>query len=141
MGRFRSVQIVQSALSETMINYLRKVGVPLENRSGNRSASSLCTEEVGLAEDAAAAREGARLGLDGAAQKRLPMPGPLRLPVCTVELQQVGLWDRFRQRCGTSMPSEPPPIQCEVRKSRGGGQVVVPHVVPIGSGPAAVAAS
>lgn len=132
--RFRNIHIVQTALSADMRAYLQKIGVPLE---GQKAASSTATEEVGLAEDVAAARECARLGLDGSAKGRLPMPGPLRLPVCTVELQQEGLWDRFRQRCGTPMPPEPPPIQCKLQKSKGGGQVVQPHTV---AGPAAVAA-
>lgn len=137
--RFRNVRIVQSAVSADMLAHLRKIGVPLEQRNGPKAFTSAAPDEVGIAEDAAASRECARLGLDGSAQRRLPMPGPLRLPLCTVELQQVGLWERFRQRCGTPMPPEPPPVQCEVRKSRGGGQVVVPHIPPIGTGPAAVA--
>lgn len=136
--RFRNVRIVRSAISESMTAYLRKKGVPLDSRFCQRASTSVATEEAGLAEDAAASRECARLGLDGGAQRaRLPMPGPLRLPVCTVELQHVGLWERFRQRCGTPVPREPPPIQCELKKSRGGGQVVLPHVLPAGPGPAA----
>lgn len=139
--RLRNVQIVQSALSQGMLTNLRKSGVPLDNRFSQRAPTSITAEEVGLSEDVAASRECTRLGLNGSAQRRLPMQGPLRLPVCTVELQQVGLWDRFRQRCGTQMPPEPPPTQCVIQKSRGGGQVVVPHVGAVAPGPAVVAPS
>lgn len=137
--RFRNLRIVQNALSEKMLAYLQKAAVPLATSKAPASSS---TEEVGLAENAAATRECARLGLDGSAQRaRLPMPGPLKLPVCTVELQHIGLWDRFRQRCRTPMPSEPPPVQCEVKRSRGGGSVVVPHVVAAGPGPTMIPVS
>lgn len=123
--RFRNIRVVQSALGADMLALLRKSGVSLESQSGPSVSVSTGTEEAGLAEDEASARECTRLGLDVGPQRRLPMPGPLRLPVCTID-QQVGLWDRFRKFCGTKMPAEPPPIQCEIRKSRGGGQVVVP---------------
>merc|ERR1712232_288391 len=78
----------------------------------------------------------ARLGLDGGTtntRKRPPMPTQPRLPVCTLDPQRVGLWERFQQRCGTALPPESPAMPCELKKSRAGGSVLVPLVVAAGN--------
>jgi len=123
--RFNNVRIVRSALGEKLITYLKTSGV----RVDNEVVPAIAGEELGPAGEAAMVRECARLGLDGGAQRaRLPMPGPLKLPACTAELSHVGLWDKFKRRCGTPLPAEPQPIPFEIRKSQGGGQVVVPLI-------------
>merc|ERR1711920_877836 len=124
-----------------MLSRLRSCGVPVD---GQRSSASLAgtgsatVEEAGSSEEApmvAAVAQAmcSRLGLDigstgNAPKARLPppIPGPPRIPACAITLNHVGLWERFRKICGTPLPAETPQIPCELRTSRGGGQVVVP---------------
>lgn len=131
--RFRGIRINGSLLTQALVEYLRTKGVTVDTKSGSGApASSGAGEDGGISEDAATTSalnaQCARLGLDGMQRARLPppMPMPLRLPVSTSELAQEGLFERFRQRCGTALPADPPPMPCESRSSLGGGHVVIP---------------
>ena len=134
--RLRGVRIVTNALSQATLERLRAAGIP-EN---GRSESSAETNEYGAtsaeAADAAGGVVSVRsrcisLGLDGTMQRARippPMPTPAKLPVCTSGIEYAGLWEWFRQRCGTPTPADAPTVPCENRKSRAGGSVLVPIV-------------
>jgi len=137
--RLRSVRIVRSALSERMLARLRSAGVPVDSLSSRRLLVHGGLEEATASEEAPVAAAAAqarctRLGLeDGRAERARPLPpvpGPPRLPACTLGLAYSGLWERFQAMCGAPLPAETPPIPCELRTSRGGGHVVVPLVIP-----------
>lgn len=133
--RLRGVRLVRSALSERLVGKLQAAGVPVDGREGALSSSLSGSAEEALSEELpAAASRCSRLGLDGDIRQRArlppPMPGAPRLPVCIFEPTLGGLWEKFRQRCGTPVPADPAPLPCELRTSRGGGNVVVP-VVPM----------
>lgn len=133
--RFRGVRLVGSALSERMVAKLQAAGIDVDGaeKLSSLSSSAMATEEVG-AEDQliSAAARCAQLGLSEDAQQRarLPLPslGAPRLPVCVFEPTLGGLWQKFRQRCGTPVPADAALLPCELRPSRGGGHVVVPVV-------------
>jgi len=139
--RLKSIRLVPSALSEKMLTRLRTEGVEVDApRQPVLPASG--TGEVGTSGESPAVTASvraqcARLGLDGAPRARLPapMPGPSRLPACTVGLAQhnSSLWEKFRQRCGTPVSAEAPPIPCQLRVSGGGGQVVAPLLISTGA--------
>lgn len=142
--RLRGVRIVRSALSELTLTRLRNAGIPVDGQKSSASIvgrSGAIADEAGTSEELPVATASAhsrcsRLGLDGGSAQRArlppPMPGPPRLPACTIGLNHVGLWERFRKICGTPVPPDTPPIPCELRTSRGGGHVVVPLVIAIG---------
>lgn len=138
--RLRDVVLVRSALSERMLARLRAVGVSGDSPARPPLSTSGITE-VGASGEAPAAvaavqAQCSRLGLDSGPRARLPppMPGPARLPACTVGLaQHAGLWERFRQRCGAPVPAEAPPIPCQLRSSAGGGHVVAPLLLLTGA--------
>lgn len=117
---------MRSALSERMLAKLRAAGV---DQPVPRAAFEEALEDVPGAAGAASAKC-ARLGIDATCSTRSKLPPPSlgapRLPMCTVGLLHTGLWERFRTKCGTPLPAEAPPIACELRTSRGGGNVVVP---------------
>eukprot|EP00933_Yihiella_yeosuensis_P021458 TRINITY_DN16970_c0_g1_i1.p1 TRINITY_DN16970_c0_g1~~TRINITY_DN16970_c0_g1_i1.p1 ORF type:complete len:188 (+),score=46.74 TRINITY_DN16970_c0_g1_i1:362-925(+) len=124
--RLRRVKLVASALSEDIITKLKSLSVPL-SRGRSDGISKLVEAGVSAVSQEA---QCSRLGLlsPGSLRSKLPppLPGPPRLPACTLSLAHSGLWERFRQRCGTPLPSEPQPVPCEVKASKGGGNVVVP---------------
>ena len=126
--RLRGVRIVTNALSQATLERLRAAGIP-EN---GRSESSAETNEYGATSAEAAGAAGGvvsvrsrciSLGLDGTMQRARippPMPTPAKLPVCTSDIKYTGLWERFRQICGTPIPADAPTVPCEIRKSRVG---------------------
>lgn len=135
--RLAGVRLVRSALSERLVRKLQDAGVPVDGPGHLSSLSGLagaaCAEEMGSEDQpTAASSRCSRLGLDGDIRQRArlppPMPGVPRLPVCIFEPTLGGLWEKFRQRCGTPVPADPAPLPCELRTSRGGGNVVVPLV-------------
>jgi len=129
--RFRGVRIAWSALSQGLQARLRAAGVPSDRNQAPRSSAAATEPGRALDQEAAAAqRRCSRLGLDCPQRSRAPqpMPTPPRLPVCTLELSHAGLWERFREKCGTAAPTDAA-VPCELRKSRGGGSVLAPMLV------------
>lgn len=136
--QLKKLRIVTSCLSETMLARLREAGIPAEERGTRQAASLSCDATVVATDTSSSAAEVlcARLGLEsnGNAQRaRLPstMPTPPRLPLCTLELSHSGLWERFRQHCGTPLPPEAAAAKCELRSSAGGGNVLAPLVASL----------
>mmetsp|Transcript_101800 Transcript_101800/g.287156 ORF Transcript_101800/g.287156 Transcript_101800/m.287156 type:complete len:483 (+) Transcript_101800:104-1552(+) len=136
--RLRGLSLVRSALSPTTLASLRSAGVNVDAPAAMGATSpATCGAAVASAEATSTAQmRCGRLGLDGGTSQRNrlppPMPTPPRLPVCTLDLKHVGLWERFRQRCGTQAPPDAPPAPCEIRKSRFGGSILAPCVVAMG---------
>eukprot|EP00435_Cladocopium_sp_Y103_P030592 s307_g7.t1 len=129
--RLRSVRLVSSALSEQMLEKLHSLGVM--PKKGKEPVEKV--PEAGFRSDLTSGAQCDLLGLGfgngtalGSAQK-LPAPvGKRRVPatpVCTLGLAPGGLWERFRQRCGTPWPPEPPVFIPQLRSSKAGGHVVV----------------
>lgn len=139
--RLKGVPLVRTALSERMLARLGSLGVLGEEPKPlllSSSAGELGASGEAPAAAAAVRAQCARFGLDVGPRTKLPpiMPGPARLPACTVGLaQHTGLWERFRQRCGTpvSPEAQAPAIPCQLRASGGGGQVVAPVLTPSGA--------
>eukprot|EP00927_Polykrikos_kofoidii_P026037 TRINITY_DN2326_c0_g1_i1.p1 TRINITY_DN2326_c0_g1~~TRINITY_DN2326_c0_g1_i1.p1 ORF type:complete len:485 (-),score=85.76 TRINITY_DN2326_c0_g1_i1:121-1521(-) len=140
--RLRGVPLVRVALSQATLARLRAAGVDVDAEGAERAAATWprvnlsVGNAASVAEVAAVARARCvELGLDGGNMQkaRTPsaMPIPQRLPVCTLDQKHVGLWERFRQRCGTPALVDSPAVPCELRKSRMGGSVLVPIVVPV----------
>merc|ERR1712129_91688 len=137
----KGVPFVRSALSERMVAKLRTLGLLSDQPKPpliSSSAGELGNSGEAPAAAAAVRAQCARLGLNASSPRaKLPqaIPGPARLPPCTVGLtQHAGLWERFRQRCGAPISAETqaPPIPCQLRASAGGGQVVAPLLTPSG---------
>lgn len=129
--RLCGIRIVNSALSDRMLQKLRDAGVQVDGRERARPSSMPEDSEA----EATIQAQCAQLGLNGPEnpQQQLPMQ-PLMVPVlpaCTAELALGSLWDKFRQRCGTPLPPDPPALPCELAMSLGGGKVVVPTIVTI----------
>lgn len=128
--RLRSVRLVSSALSEQMLEKLHSLGVM--PKKGKELVEKV--PEAGFRSDLASGAQCDLLGLGfgstplGSAQK-LPAPAGKRrvpaTPVCTLGLAPGGLWERFRQRCGTPWPPEPPVFIPQLRSSKAGGHAVV----------------
>eukprot|EP00931_Biecheleriopsis_adriatica_P075022 TRINITY_DN48985_c0_g1_i1.p1 TRINITY_DN48985_c0_g1~~TRINITY_DN48985_c0_g1_i1.p1 ORF type:complete len:373 (+),score=57.02 TRINITY_DN48985_c0_g1_i1:25-1143(+) len=144
--RLSKIRIVTSALGEQMLEKLRSMGVlskrgPTTSLDPDDAADSKGSEvpagtsmlAAGITGAAAAQAHCAHLGLltVGAHRDRSRLPPPVqakqRVHVCTLGLAHSGLWERFRQRCGTPLPVDPQPLPCELKNSLGGGQVVVPR--------------
>lgn len=120
--RLRSVRLVASALSEPMLDKLHSLGVmPKKGKEVMEKAADALRSE-------SASAQCDLLGLSfGSSSSRLPI-GKRRTvptPVCTLGLAPGGLWERFRQRCGTPIPPEPPSFTPQLRSSKVGGHVVV----------------
>lgn len=122
--RLRSVRLVSSALSEQMLEKLHSLGVM--PKKGKELVEKV--PEAGFRSDLASGAQCDLLGLGfgstrgaGSAQK-LPAPAGKRrvpaTPVCTLGLAPGGLWERFRQRCGTPWPPEPPVFVPQLRSSK-----------------------
>lgn len=149
--RLKGVPLVRAALSERMLTRLRSLGLLGDEEEHKSSLLGSGAGELGASGEAPAAAAAVRaqctrLGLDALPRSKLPpaMPGPARLPPCTVGLaQDAGLWARFRQRCSTPISAETqaPPIQVQLRASGGGGQVVAPMLMLSGSGAAVPSAA
>jgi len=131
--RLLKVRIVASVLGEQMITQLRSLGVRLRSKEATDGTSDSKTgdelQPTSISGNAAAQAQCVRLGLlsTGPQRSRLPQAktGPPRIPACTLGLSQTNIWERFRQRCGTPLPSEPQAVACELKVSHGGGHVVV----------------
>jgi len=128
LERLRDVRIVRSALSQRMLTRLRSAGIIADTPAGQQSNAAEL--ELSSAHHKASS---AMLGLDAAAVEqvaKLPMPpaANLQISASTVGLSHDGLWDRFRKVCGMALPSSTPAATaaCELRNSRGGGQVLLP---------------
>eukprot|EP00440_Ansanella_granifera_P069181 gb/GFBE01075055.1/.p1 GENE.gb/GFBE01075055.1/~~gb/GFBE01075055.1/.p1 ORF type:complete len:362 (+),score=19.00 gb/GFBE01075055.1/:1-1086(+) len=134
--KLRRMKIVASAVSESMKEKLRSLGILSKKETSDAEKGKEVTRSgflaAGLTGAAAAQAQCAHLGLltAGPGRSRLPPPvqGKQRLPACTLGLVQTGLWERFRQRCGTPLPPEPTPVPAELKSSRGGGFAVVPAI-------------
>eukprot|EP00928_Gymnodinium_smaydae_P062004 TRINITY_DN45957_c0_g1_i1.p1 TRINITY_DN45957_c0_g1~~TRINITY_DN45957_c0_g1_i1.p1 ORF type:complete len:422 (-),score=57.56 TRINITY_DN45957_c0_g1_i1:39-1304(-) len=131
--RLEGIQLVAGALTQATWARLRAAGIPCGERQslGGEAAGESAPRKVQPhldAEDAAALC--VKLGLNNVATKRMPPPMPLppRLPLCTTDVKHCGLWEQFRSRCGTPIPPEASAAPCELRKSRGGGNVLAPSV-------------
>lgn len=95
------------------------------------------TVEHPLSSPCDASARACELGLDaehglaaehGLSRSALPAPtGKRRATVCTLGLAQQGLWERFRQRCGTPLPAEPVSYASQLRSSKLGHVVVLAH--------------
>jgi len=140
--RLRGVRIVRSALSERMLSRLRSAGVAVDgDPSGQQQSVASGLDEATASDEAPVAAAAAhqrciRLGLENPSTHRAKLPpapsGPPRLPACTASFTHPDLWERFKAKCGESVPADTPPIPCELRTSRGGGHVVVPLIIPAG---------
>ncbi|CAK0879075.1 unnamed protein product [Prorocentrum cordatum] len=147
--RLGKVRIVRTALGEKTLSRLKAVGISVDVPGASRPAPSEALDggdaaEVASVVAAAVGAQCARLGLDsagvgggaatagaalsaaGRARLPQPVPGPPRLPPCTAGISQAGLWELFREQCGSPVPADTPPMLCELRTSRVGGHVVVP---------------
>jgi len=151
--RLKGVPLVTAGLSERMVAKLKALGLlglePASSGGKPLSSSTTPASELGPPQSGEASTLKAqcdRLGLSFPSSRPVSSPavGPARLPACTAGLaQHAGLWERFRQRCGTlvAADAQAPPIPCQVRPSGGGGQVVAPLLLPTGAGPTVKAAS
>jgi len=134
--RLRGIRLVHSSLSESFVERLSSLGVAVDGSDGRQpSAPFKPTFAVGADMSptalAAAQSKCAKLGLAGGDGKRARLPppkqGPPKLPACIIEPAHDGLWEQFLARCGTALSVEAPqPMACELRKSLGGGHVIVP---------------
>ncbi|CAJ1434069.1 unnamed protein product [Effrenium voratum] len=97
--RLRKVRLVPSALSEAMKEKLHTLGVLPKGKAMDQGPEP----EKPL--DAGASGLCSFLGLSALQLPKSKLPVSARrfckLPVCTLGLAQAGLWERFRQRCGT----------------------------------------
>lgn len=129
--RLRGLRIVRGALSEATQKKMDAAGVPTDGGLASTAApvfKGLLVDDDVLA--AATKAKSTRLGLDGVAGPRVKapqaMPTAPRLPVCSLDMKQSGLWDKFRLRCGLPLAADgPPALPCELRTSRRGGSVLV----------------
>jgi len=125
---------VSSALGEEMLEKLHSLGImPKKGKAAKEEPEPQqeVPQAAGIAGDASAQCALLGLGNIGAQRSRLPppVPGARRLQVCTLGLATAGLWERFRQRCGTPLPPEPSIPSSKLQPSRGGGHVIVPAAV------------
>lgn len=128
--RLRRVRLVPSALSEGMLEKLHSLGILPKKGKAKDEPLEEAPPLAGIAGQPAA--QCALLGLAGLGVQRSRLPPPVpaarRLQVCTLGLSTSGLWERFRQRCGTPLPAEASNLQTRLQASRGGGHVIMPVI-------------
>ncbi|CAK9097125.1 unnamed protein product [Durusdinium trenchii] len=139
--RLRNVRLVSSGLSQTMLEKLHSLGIRPKTGGAEKGQAkpvwSRWTVEHPLSSPCDASARACELGLDaehglaaehGLSRSALPAPtGKRRATVCTLGLAQQGLWERFRQRCGTPLPAEPVSYASQLRSSKLGHVVVLAH--------------
>lgn len=104
--RLKRIRVVASALSEQMLEKLSSLGVS-SSRKGHSMAETHSLPGTSTAlKEAQCARLGLTASSASTQRSKLPPPGPAmpRLLACTLGLAHSGLWERFRQRCGTPLP-------------------------------------